>query len=308
MDVGKEGHTMIRKISEILAEKRPALSFEIYPPKTQRGVVELYKTVETLSALAPDYISVTYRAGGGSEKTTLDIATEIQRRFGITVMHHLTIVNQTRAALVEIIKRIRDRGIVNVLALRGDPPAEMGGAFRKVEGGLEYSYELVDLIREIGGKQFSIGVAGFPEGHVNCPSKELDSRYLAMKVAHGADFVVTQLFFDNRIYSEYLARTRDEGVAAPIVPGVLPITDYNKLLTFCDTCGAYICDEVHRTFKPIAADLEATAAKGAGYATRQCEDLLLRGAPGIHFYCLNKVEPVRTIWMYLKAFVVAKAA
>jgi methylenetetrahydrofolate reductase (NADPH) len=216
-------------------------------------------------------------------------------------MHHLTLVSQTKDELAATIRRIKDAGIRNILALRGDPPVEMGKEFRKVEGGLEYSYELVDLIREVGGDWFSIGVAGFPEGHVNCPSKDLDSIYLARKVRHGADFVVTQLFFDNSIYSEYVERVRRAGVNVAIVPGVLPITDYAKLLQFCDTCGAYICDEVHKVFGPVKEDAAATIEKGVDFAARQCEDLLARGAPGIHFYCLNKAEPVKTIWEHLKS-------
>lgn len=291
-----------------MAEKRPVFSFEIYPPKTQKGLADMWGAVEELVPLGPDYVSVTYRAGGSSAKATLEISREVQRRFGVPVMHHLTLVNQTVAELTDVIGRVRDAGIVNVLALRGDPPAEMGGQFRKVEGGLEYSYELIDLLRQIGGDTFCIGVAGFPEGHVNCPSKELDSRYLAEKVAHGGDFVVTQLFFDSAVYSEYLERTAKAGVTVPIVPGLLPITDYGRLLKFCETCGAYICEDVHRVFRPIAADLDATARLGTEFAVRQCEDLLTRGAPGIHFYSLNKAEPVRTIWQRVKALEVARAA
>jgi len=299
---------MATKVSDIFAAKRPVMSLEIYPPKTEKALAELYRTVEALTALRPDYVSVTYRAGGASKKTTLEICEALQREFGLTTVHHLTLVNQTVDELSEITRKIKDAGVRNILALRGDPPAEMGGSFRKIPGGLEYSYELVDLIRKIGGDYFSVGVAGFPEGHVNCPSKELDTKYLAMKADHGAEFVVTQLFFENAIYSEYLERTAGAGVRLPIVPGVLPITDYSKLLTFCDTCGAYICEEVHRTFRPIAEDLKATAKKGIEYAVAQCRDLLARGAPGVHFYCLNKAEPVSTIWRELKDAAEAKAA
>ncbi len=291
---------MAEKIKDILATGQPVLSFEVYPPKTAKGLADLYETLAVLAELEPDYISVTYGAGGSSRANTFELASEIQNRFGITTMHHLTLVNQTRAELADIIKRIGDAGIRNILALRGDPPREMGGKFRKIDGGLEYSYELVDLIREIAGGYMSVAVAGFPEGHVDCPSKALDSRHLKMKQDHGADFVVTQLFFDNAVYSEYLARTREAGVTIPIVPGVLPVTDYDKLLSFCDMCGAYICDDVHKAFGPIRGDREATAREGLEYALKQSDDLLSRGAPGVHFYCLNKVEPVRTIHQRLK--------
>lgn len=287
---------VIQKISDILKAKRPVFSFEIFPPKTPKGVEELYRTVETLCELSPDYISVTYRAGGSSRDLTLELAGEIQRRFGITTMHHLTLVNQTVDELSDVIKRIRDAGIVNILALRGDPPPEMGRHFRRIDGGLAYSFELIDLIRDIGGDHFCVAVAGFPEGHVSCPTKNLDTMTLAMKVEHGAQFVVTQFFFDNAVYSEYLARTAKAGITVPIVPGLLPVTDYNKLLSFSETCGAYICETVHSTFRPVREDTVEMARRGVRFGAEQAADLIARGAPGIHFYCLNKVEPARTIW------------
>jgi methylenetetrahydrofolate reductase (NADPH) len=176
----------------------------------------------------------------------------------------------------------------------------MGEKFKKIEGGLEYCYELIDLLKEVGDDSFSIGVAGFPECHIDCPSEDLDSKYLKIKVDHGAEFVVTQLFFDNSSYSHYLERLDAAGVKVPIVPGLLPITDYQKLLRFCDTCGAYICREVHKIFAPVAHDIEETVERGMRYAIEQSGDLLRRGAPGIHFYSLNKTEPTRTIWQQLK--------
>ena len=291
---------MIQKVSDIFARKKRVFSFEIYPPKTPQALAQLYRTVEELAKLEPDYVSVTYGAGGSTGKATLEIIGELQGRLGLTCVHHLTLVGQTRSELAAIIGRIRDAGVRNILALRGDPPVEMGGAFRKVEGGLEYCYELIDLIRQIAGDYFCIGVAGFPDGHIQCRSKDLDSRYLKIKVDHGGEFVVTQIFFDNRVYSQYLERLGAVRVRSPVMPGVLPITDYSKLLKFCDTCGAYICREIHEIFGPIRQDLEATAKRGAEYVLEQGRDLLRRGAPGIHFYCLNKVEPVRTVWKALK--------
>lgn len=291
---------MIQRVSDIFARKKRVFSFEIYPPKTPQALAELYRTVEELAKLEPDYVSVTYGAGGSTGKTTLEIIRELQKRFGLTCVHHLTLVGQTRSELAATVERIRDAGVRNILALRGDPPFESGGVFRKVDRGLEYCYELIDLIREIGGDYFCVGVAGFPDKHTQCPSKELDSRYLKIKLDHGGEFVVTQIFFDNAIYSEYLERLAAVGARAPVLPGVLPITDYNKLLKFCDTCGAYICREIHEIFGPIRQDLEATAKRGADYVLEQSRDLLRRGAPGIHFYCLNKVEPVRKVWKALK--------
>jgi methylenetetrahydrofolate reductase (NADPH) len=215
-------------------------------------------------------------------------------------MHHFTLVNQTVEELSRHIELMKDAGVRNVLALRGDPPTEMGEKFKKIEGGLEYCYELIDLLKEVGDDSFSIGVAGFPECHIDCPLEDLDSAYLKIKADHGAEFVITQLFFDNPSYSHYLERVSAVGVEIPIIPGVLPIMDYQKLLRFCDTCGAYICREVHKIFAPVAHDIEETVKRGTRYALEQSGDLLRRGAPGIHFYCLNKTEPILTIWQQLQ--------
>jgi len=288
----------MQKITDILAQKDRTFSFEIFPPRHSNDLEALFGTVAALAETVSDWVSVTYGAGGSTSvnsKSTRGIINQIHHRLGLTCMHHLTLVGQTRDELAAIVAQVKDDGIRNLLALRGDPPPEMGGQFRKIEGGLEFCYELVDLIREIGGDYFSIGVAGFPEGHPQCPSKELDTEYLKIKVDHGAEFVITQFFFENEVYSEYLERTARAGVNVRIIPGVLPVTDYDKLVRFAERCGAYICDLVHETFAPLRGDREMTARAGAEYAARQCEDLVRRGAPGIHFYSLNQVEPVRTV-------------
>lgn len=286
----------MRKITDAFATKERTFSFELFPPKTEKGVATLYENVATLAQLQPDYVSVTYGAGGSTSKSTREIIGTVHERFGLACMHHLTLVNQTRETLAEIIRDIKDAGIRNILALRGDPPPEMGDSFRTIAGGLTYCYELIDLIREVGGDFFSIGVAGFPEKHPDTATKELDTEYLKIKLDHGADFVVTQFFFENDAYSEYLDRTARAGITARIIPGVLPVTDYDKLLTFASRCGAYICEEVHNRFAPIREHRELILKQGIEYAIEQCRDLLRRGAPGMHFYCLNQVEPVQTIW------------
>ncbi len=294
----------MRKIADVLREKRArgqvSFSFEVFPPKTAKGLRNLITVVEDLAQLNPDYVSVTYGAGGSTSKATLEIIKEIHEKFGLTCMHHLTLVNQTRDTLAETIRAIIDAGVTNILALRGDPPPEFGGSFHKIEGGLEYCYQLIDLIRDIAGDTVSIGVAGFPQGHVQCPSKDLDTRYLKMKLDHGADFVVTQLFFDNNIYTEYLQRTAAAGIDVPIIPGLLPITDYDKLVSFCQNCGAFICEEVHNVFRPLSGQVDATMAAGHDFALNQSRDLIRRTSPAVHFYCLNKVQPVRNIWTTLK--------
>lgn len=295
---------MIKKIDTILKQKikkrEPVFSFEVFPPKTSDGTKELINSIAELAELEPDYISVTYGAGGSASKSTIDVIRKIQKQFGITCMHHLTLVNQTVEELRRHIELMMRAGVRNVLALRGDPPPEMDEGFKKIDGGLEYCYELIDLIKKVGGDYFSIGVAGFPECHTECPTENLDSTYLKKKIDHGAEFVVTQLFFDNSSYSSYLDRISKAGVPVPIIPGVLPITDYRKLLRLCDTCGAHICWDVHQILAPVARDIPETVKRGTRYAIDQCEDLMARGAAGIHFYSLNKTEPTHTIWNHLR--------
>ncbi len=290
---------MIRKISDILVRKQPTFSFEVFPPKTKEGIDNLLRTIGELAELKPDYISVTYGAGGSTARSTLEIIEKVQEQFGITCLHHFTLVNQTISELTSHITRMKASGVKNVLALRGDPPKDMGVKFKRIEGGLTYCYELIDLIKGSCDDCFSIGVAGFPECHIDCPSEENDTQYLRIKVDHGAEFVVSQMFFSNESYGKYIARLRGAGVELPVIPGVLPITDYHKLLTFAEACGAYICEDVHRIFAPIAHDIAETVKEGIRFSIEQCEDLLSRGAPGIHFYCLNRVEPVKTIWKQL---------
>jgi methylenetetrahydrofolate reductase (NADPH) len=264
---------MIRKITDMFREKEKTFSLEFFPPKTPEGVEKLYKTVDELNQLGPDFASVTYGAGGSTRGTTMDICVEIQKRFDLTVMHHFTCVGQSKPEMKEIIQRMKENS-----------------------EGFEYCYQLIDLIREIDRDFFSIGVAGFPEGHINCPDKETDSKYLKIKMDHGGDFVITQLFFENRIYSEYLERLKNTGVNIRILPGIIPITSYEGLIRFCNMCGATITQEVHDIFRPISGDEEATRKAGIEFAVKQCLDLLERGAPGLHFFTLNKVEPTREIW------------
>lgn len=282
---------MIKKITGIFREKERTFSFEYFPPKTPKGIEKLYQTVKGLNELGPDFVSVTYGAGGSSRDTTMEICNGIQMRFDLTVMHHFTCVGHSQEELKSIIVRMKENNIKNILALRGDPPRG-GEDWKPASDELPYCYQLIDLIREIGKDFFSIGVAGFPEGHIHCPDKETDTKYLKMKIDHGGEFVVTQLFFDNAVYSEYLERLKNVGVTARVLPGVLPITSYEGLIKFCNICGTIITEEVHEIFRPLSATKEA----GIDFAVRQCRDLLERGAPGLHFFTLNKVEPARQIW------------
>ncbi|UCD55640.1 MAG: methylenetetrahydrofolate reductase [NAD(P)H] [Candidatus Omnitrophota bacterium] len=285
---------MIRKIGDILKEKERTYSFEFFPPKTEKGRKKLIEeTAKTYAELGPDWFAVTYGAGGSTRQATMEIVDELQKRYDVPVMHHFTCVGHSKDELKTIVGEMKKRNIRNILALRGDAP-EGEKEWRPAPDGLEYCYQLIELIRR-EGDFFSIGVAGFPEGHVDCPDKETDSKYLKIKIDAGGEFVITQLFFDNKDYFEYLERAKKIGINVRILPGILPITSYQKLLKFCATCGATIPKRVHDIFKPLDGNDEATYKTGVDFAVEQCNDLLKGGSPGLHFYSLNKVEPTREI-------------
>ena len=272
-----------------LAEKRPVISFEFFPPKTEEGDRALLeKTIPALMTLKPDYCSVTYGAGGSTRDKTLHIVDRIQREHGLTGMMHLTCVNSTKEQLREVIEQARAAGIVNILALRGDPPAGTT-EWKAIAGGFEYSYQLVSFLKELGG--FSIGTAGFPEGHIACrDGKHVDWQRLKAKIDCGADFVITQLFFDNTDFFEFRDYLSKLGVGIPICPGVLPILSTGQLKRFTTMCGARIPDKLRSDLEKIEDDDSAATEYGIEFATRQCAELLRSGVPGIHFYTLNKAH------------------
>jgi methylenetetrahydrofolate reductase (NADPH) len=282
----------IRAIRDIHQERRAegkaAISFEFFPPKTPEGERNLMETtVPALLAAKPDYCSVTYGAGGGTRETTIGIVDRIQRDHSLTAMMHLTCVNHTRAELADVISEARTRGIRNILALRGDPPAGAPEWIR-TEGGFGYSHELVAFIREQG--DFSIGTAGFPEGHIaQKAGKFVDWGYLRDKVQAGADFVITQLFFDNADYYEFRDHlTSKLGVNVPLIPGILPIISHGQTKRFVTMCGARLPAPFLSRIDELGEDDAAVTAYGIDYAAAQCADLLKNGAPGLHFYTLNK--------------------
>lgn len=276
------------------AAGRPVISFEFFPPKTEEGERNFFeKTLTQLAALKPDYCSVTYGAGGSTRDKTLAIVETIQQRHGLPAMAHLTCVGSTEGHIHEIIEHARERGIRNILALRGDPPAG-SSEFQKTEGGFEYAWQLVKLLREAGG--FCIAVAGFPEGHVTCrEGKHADWRHLKAKIDHGADFVLTQLFFDNRDYFEFRDQLTRLGVTVPLVPGIIPILGGTQVKKLTQLCGAKLPAALRERLEAFGDNEEASADFGIEYATRQCEELLRAGAPGIHFYTLNKVRSTTRI-------------
>lgn len=271
------------------AAGRPVISFEFFPPKTDEGERSLLeKTLPALLAARPDYCSVTYGAGGSTRDKTLRIVDRIQRQHGLTAVAHLTCVSATQEEIGELLRQILALGVRNVLALRGDPPG--GGEFQATPGGFEFSNQLVSFIRDRG--DFSIGVAGFPEGHVACKDgKHTDWRYLKQKIDSGADFVLTQLFFDNADFYEFREHLqRKHNVQVPLVPGIVPILSASQIKRFTALCGARIPEPLGAKLDALGADDAAVAEFGIEYATQQCADLLRQGAPGIHFYTLNKAH------------------
>ena len=273
--------------AEKIAARKPVISFEFFPPKTDEGDRNLLeKAIPALLQTRPDYCSVTYGAGGGTRDKTLMIVDRIQREHHLTALAHLTCVSHTRAEVGALLGKIRALGGKNILALRGDPPG--GGEFKPTPGGFQFSSQLVKFIREQG--DFSIGVAGFPEGHLACKAgKQADWEHLKAKVDAGADFVLTQLFFDNADFFEFRDHVAGKlGVQAPIVPGVIAILNAAQILKFTQLCGAKVPPALRARLERLGNDEAAALEFGIEYATRQCEELLRAGVPGLHFYTLNK--------------------
>ena len=274
--------------------RRPVVSFEFFPTKTPEGErILLEKTIPELGQLQPDFCSVTYGAGGSTREKTLAIVDRIQRQQGLPAMAHMTCVNATREDTESVLKQARALGITNILALRGDPPAGVGD-FHKTDGGFEYSYELVRFIRDMDG--FSIGVAGFPEGHIaQTEGKYVDWQHLKHKIDQGADFVITQLFFNNRDYFEFRDYLTSLGVTVPIVPGIMPILSGAQIKRIVSLCGADLPEPFLRELNKRGDDDESVAQIGVEYATRQCEELLREGVPGLHFYTMNKARSTTAV-------------
>lgn len=285
---------VMKKVCDIFKEKSRTFSLELFPPKTPEGYEKLLAAIKLFVNLKPDFISCTYGAGGGSRDKTLDIVEHITKTHHIPGIAHLTCVLNTKDQIKSILEDIKRRGIKNVLALRGDPPADDPN-WQPTKEHFHYAFELCQFIRKNYQDEFCIGVAGFPEGHILCPDKNLDAKYLKMKIDAGADYVMTQLFFNNDDYFQYVERLRKLGIKNRIVPGIVPIVDYNATVRFCARCGASLPQKIHDLFAPTADDKDATLHKGIDFCASQCRDLLKNGAPGIHFYPLNKIHPIDTI-------------
>jgi methylenetetrahydrofolate reductase (NADPH) len=282
------------RIDERLAAGgEPAFSFEFFPPRTEEGERNLDAALEELARLHPAFVSVTYGAGGTADQRqrTIDVVSRLKSDHGLEAMAHLTCVDATVDELRQTLDRMRDAGIENVLALRGDPP--QGREWEATEGGLTYSRELIELIR--AEYDVAVGAACFPEVHIHAASAEDDLRYAKDKVDAGASFLITQLFFENRAYWDYVARARDAGIEVPIVPGIMPIGNVEQIKRFTQMCGACIPARLLSELEARAGQPDAVADFGVAYATLQCAELLASGAPGIHFYTLNRSPATRAI-------------
>ena len=264
----------------------PAISFELFPPKTDAGEVGLWETVQALQPLVPDFVSVTYGAGGSTQHRTLRIAGEIAERTTIPVVGHLTCVGATRAELLDVIDHYRRLGVLAILALRGDPPEGAGAPWHRHPGGLNHADELVTLIT--GAGDFTVGVAAFPEVHPESASLDEDARVLAVKQDAGASFAVTQLFFRASDYFRLVERAAEHGCTMPIIPGIMPVTNVAQIERFAQISGAEFPVSLATRFHEVADDPQAVHDLGVEVATDLCRELLDGGAPGLHFYTLNR--------------------
>jgi methylenetetrahydrofolate reductase (NADPH) len=286
------------RIDEIIARRaEPVFSFEFFPPKTEDGEHNLQNALRELGPLEPSYVSVTYGAGGSTRDRTIEIVKSLKDEHGLEAMAHLSCVGTTQEELRDILDEVRDAGIDNVLALRGDPP-QGETDWRPHPGGLHYSTELAKLIRE--HYDLCIGAACFPEVHPEAIDLAHDLKFLKEKVAAGATFLITQLFFDNRLYFDFVDEARAAGIQAPIIPGIIPVTNVDQIKRFTQMCGASIPAPLLEQLELRREDADAVIQFGVAYATLQCADLLARGAPGIHFYTLNKSPATRAILSALR--------
>jgi len=287
------------KIRNRLNPSNPCFSFEFFPPKTDEGTANLLKTLEDLAPLEPGFVSVTYGAGGSMRDRTVELVTRIKQTTGIEAMAHLTCVGHSQEELREILQRLAAAKIDNVLPLRGDPP-KGETRFVPAAGGFRYASELVQFIRE-EDFNFCLGGACYPEGHPETVSRDDDLRHLKAKVDAGLDFLITQLFFDNAFYFDFVERARRAGINIPIVPGIMPITNYEQVHRFTRLCGATVPMRLGLQLERVKDQPEAVVQLGVAHATVQCIELLARGVPGIHFYTLNKSPATRMIVSALRA-------
>ncbi len=293
------------RISDILRTDRQAVSFEFFPPKDDAGFASLFATIEALKGLDPSYVSVTYGAGGSTRRKTVELVKRIKHETGIESMAHLTCVGANRDEIGGVLDDLAAAGLENVLPLRGDPPKGESD-FVPTPGGFRYANELVAFIRE--RHSFCLGGACYPEKHPEAPSAEADLDNLKRKVDAGVDFLITQLFFDNDDYLRFRERAVAAGVQVPILAGIMPILNVKQIKRFTRMCGASLPNALRQKIEAVEDDAEAVRQVGIYHATRQCEDLLRDGAPGIHFYTLNRSTATRAIYQSIKGLLANKPA
>ena len=285
------------RIRDALDRHHPTLSFEFFPPKDDIGFWDLYKTVESLKPLEPTYVSVTYGAGGGTRRKTVELVERIKNDLGIEGMAHLTCAGATTSELGRVLDDLKAHAIQNVLALRGDPPAGTD-TFVPTEGGFTYAGELVAFIRE--RYDFCLGGACYPECHPECPDPELDLQNLKGKVDAGLEFLITQLFFDNDYFLSFRDRAEKAGINVPVIAGIMPILSVRQIKRFTQMCAVRIPDDLLTKIEAVEDDPEAVRHVGTYHATEQCHKLLDHGVAGIHFYTLNKSTATRAIFQQIK--------
>ncbi len=277
-------------VKETLQKSPLVISFEFFPPKTLEEEEALFQNLERLKRWNPGFVSITYGAGGTTKDKSLELAQRIKDQ-GLNVVAHLTCVGATKEELAQTLDWLQKRGIENLLALRGDPP-QGEREFKPVAGGFRYAFQLLEFIRKKW--DFCIGVAGYPEGHIENPDKEADLKYLKLKVDKGADFVVTQLFFDNKYFYNFVDRARAIGIQVPIIPGIMPITNLKQVMRFTQLCGATIPRNLIETMEK-ASHPEEVRRLGIQHAYNQCRDLLNHGIKALHFYTLNRSRATEAI-------------
>jgi methylenetetrahydrofolate reductase (NADPH) len=281
----KRHRTVVEALAQARAEGRPTVSFEFFPPRDAAAEQQLWQAVRRVEAVNPDFVSVTYGAGGGTQDRTVRATQRISRESSLSPVAHLTCVGRTAAQLRQVIGAYADSGVRSVLALRGDPPGGPGQEWVPTPGGLDRAVELVELVAGLGS--FSVGVAAFPDGHPESPSPAHDARVLALKARAGAQFAVTQFFFDAGAYVRLVDAVAAQGADLPVLPGIMPVTNITQITRFAQLSGTPLPADLVARLEAVQDDPAAVRAIGVEAATELSEKLLAEGAPGLHFYTLN---------------------
>lgn len=288
------------RIDSMLALGGPVFSFEFFPPRTEEARVQLQTTLQELAPLEPAFVSVTYGAGGSTRAETLELAQSVKEA-GIEPLVHLTCLGHTRGEIRSLLTRLRELGVVNLLCLRGDLPKGQVHGGQDPPGEFRYASELVELVQTTHGEAFCLGGACYPEMHPQSVSLNADMQAVLCKVRAGARFLVTQLFFDNADYFRFVERARASGVDVPILPGIMPVTNFAQLQRFTGMCGAKIPGRLLSELERFQHEPEMVVQMGIAHANAQCVDLLQNGAPGVHFFTLNRSRATRAILLALRS-------